>query len=78
MERIIVKESWKDGKHFFTTDHCQEGYDDYTPTTFNIPMNVTPRPSLPSGEVKTKQDIITIFLDDSVEIPNPDPNYQPI
>ena len=68
-------------KFFFSTDHCQElpesdGDHHWVPVTTYLPYKVTPRPSLPDGLVKNKQDYITIFCTGMIEIPNPDPDFQ--
>lgn len=70
-----------ESEYFFSTDHCQGIKDksvhkDFVPTTFHLPMSVTPRPSLPSGRIETVKDLIMIFHSKDREIPNPNPAYQ--
>jgi len=70
---------------FFSTDHIQRyrspigGQIDesFVPCSGSLPIYVVPRPSLPNGLVDTLDKYIQIFHDDEIEIPNPDPNYQP-
>jgi hypothetical protein len=70
---------------FFSTDHIQRyrstiGSDldeHWVPVSGVLPMQVTPRPSLPDGIIETIEEYIMIFHDDEKEIANPDPKFQP-
>lgn len=81
--RIILHTNNDRKEYFFSLDHCQaikapatypQG-GGWVPTTFYLPMNVLSRPSLPSGIVATREDLIAVFYFDGVEIPNPDPRF---
>lgn len=82
---IVIHSNYETGRFFRSTDHCQgvrspSTYPDgFGPCTFHLPHYVTPRPILPSGLVETEADMIAIYFSDCdvVEIPNPDPKYQP-
>ena len=63
-----------DTMQFFVADnHCEEHNlgDAFVPCTYSLPMFVTPRDFLPSGIIKSKEDLVNVFYDDMVEIPNP-------
>ena len=81
-DSIVVHSSQEKGVYFFSTDHCQRlepGQNisnDFVPTTFSIPMNVVPRPALPTGRILDKEDLKLIFYQGKKEIPNPDPKFQ--
>ncbi len=72
-------------EYFFSTDHCQgvdgkgEGTypEGFVPITFTLPMNVSARPSLPSGRVTTVKELLSVFFPWAREIPNPDRRFQP-
>lgn len=83
---VVVHCNDEKKQYFFSTDHCQRVVTDkpslnlqgFVPTTHYFPSSVVPRPSLPSGQITSKQDVITVFYHDYQEIPNPDPKYQPV
>ncbi len=77
---IVIISNMSNKTFFFSTNHCQKHGlgDDYVPCTHTIPNLVTPRETLPSGLIKNVQDLITVFYDDMIEIPNPDQKMQPI
>lgn len=80
---IVIHSNMDQGQFFRSTDHCQgvrspESYPDgYGACTFSFPHHVEPRPILPDGIVASEDDVIAVYFADSVEIPNPDPKYQP-
>lgn len=78
MEKIIVVSNLEKGEYFFTTKHHQEHGlgDEWVAMTTTIPMRVTPREDVPDGVIKNKEQYKKVFEKDSVEIPNPDPEYQ--
>jgi len=67
-------------RYFFSTDHCQgvgkSYYESFVPITVTLPLAVVPRPSLPSGLVKTKADYVRVFCKGDTEIENPEAGYQ--
>lgn len=78
---VIIRRHLNEGsQYFFSTDHCQDTPKDegWVPTTFHLPMHVVRRPSLPSGIIRTAEELVRVFESDSTEIPNPDPRYQPV
>lgn len=80
---VIIHSSRSLGRYFRSTNHMQriESYEKYpagyVPVTFSLPHRVVPRTTLPTGVVETEQDLITIYFADAIEIPNPDPKFQP-
>jgi len=79
MQRITTISNLSLGQFFFTTDHCQKHGlgPDWVPCTATLPMHVVPRLCVPDGIVRTKEDYMKVFYLDSVEIPNPDPTFDP-
>jgi hypothetical protein len=79
MKSIITISNLSTGQYFFTTDHCQEHGlgPDWVPCTATLPMHVVPRPCVPDGIVRTKEDYVNVFYTDDTEIPNPDPTFDP-
>lgn len=84
---IITVSNLDTMEYFFTTDHCQKHGlgDKWVPCTYRLPMQVTPRESLPFGLVTNKEELKTIFYnklpitDQDIfykEIPNPQSEYQ--
>lgn len=69
-----------DNTYFFTKNHCQNHGlgDDFVPCTYYLPMEVTPRESVPDGIVRNVKDLVAVFYFDMNEIPNPDSNMMPI
>lgn len=67
-------------EYFFTTDHCQMvgRTDEYTACTYSIPLRISPREGVEDGHVKNIEQLKEAFYYDMTEIPNPDPNYQPV
>lgn len=87
MNQIIIICNVDTNEYFFTTDHCQPHNlgEQWVSTTNTLPMQVTPRESLPSGIITNKEEYKLIFCrrvpySDIVEyykeISNPDPKYQ--
>lgn len=78
MNRIITIGNLNKKEYFFTTDHCQEHGlgGDWVPVTSALPMHVVKRESLPDGVIRNKEDYKKIFYNDSMEIPNPNPEFQ--
>jgi hypothetical protein len=80
---IVIHSNSDRREYFFSTDHCQGVHASNTypkgfvPTTFHLPHYVVPRPTCPSGWVRTVADVILIYHPGDREIPNPDPSYQP-
>lgn len=76
---ITVISSHETGNYFFSTDHCQEHGlgNSYVPCTYNVPMMVEPRKSVPDGIVKNFEDIKSVFYFDMTEIENPQKKYIP-
>ena len=76
---ITVIASYDARRYFFSTDHYQKhGLDDtYVPVTYTLPIHVLPRPSLPTGIITNVDELKLVFYDEMVEIPNPNPDYQP-
>ena len=76
---IVVIASHDERKYFFSKDHCQNhGLNEtYVPVTHYFPSEVVPRKELPTGHVNNVKDIVSVFYNDMVEIPNPDPKFQP-
>lgn len=81
---VIIMSNMDRGEYFFSTDHCQRIHapetfpsGSWVPTTFYLPQGCVPRPSLPTGLIDSRADIVTIFHQGDREIPNPDPRYQP-
>jgi hypothetical protein len=70
---LITISSFETNKFFFTDNHCQDHGlgETYVPCTYTLPITVVPRPCLPNGIVKTKEDLISIFYTDMQQIPNP-------
>ncbi len=63
---------------FFSTNHGQQDVSkDFVPMTVTLPLEVTPRESLPLGVIETAEDVKKVFHSKEKEIPNPDPNFQP-
>lgn len=60
-------------QYFFANNHCQEHGlgDSFVPCTYRLPIQVEPRDILLSGIINTKEDLVNIFYNDMVEIPNP-------
>jgi hypothetical protein len=79
MQRIITITNLSLGQFFFTTDHCQNHGlgPDWVPCTATLPMHVVPRPCVPDGIVRTKEDYVNVFRSDTIEIPNPNPTFYP-
>lgn len=71
--RITIISNMDTMQYFIADNHCQEHNlgDAFVPCTYRLPMFVEPRKTLPSGVINTKEDLVTIFYDDMVEIPNP-------
>lgn len=79
MKTITIISSLDRKLFFQSTDHCQEHElgSDFIPVTYTLPMQVSPRKSLPNGLIKNLNELISIFYDDMIEIPNPNKNYIP-
>ena len=79
MKTITIISSLDRKLFFQSTDHCQEHGlgNDFIPVTYTLPMQVSPRNSLPNGLIKNLNELISIFYDDMIEIPNPNKNYIP-
>ncbi len=82
--RVIVHVSHKAHQYFFSTHHGQESlapdtypHGDWTAVSIPIPSYVVHRPSLPSGIIESREDVVTVYYSTMTEIPNPDPDYQP-
>lgn len=77
---IITFSNLETREYFFSTDYCQEHGmgDNFVSCAYRIPNYVKPRESRPSGLINSIQDYIDVFLFDLTEIPNPDPQFQPI
>jgi hypothetical protein len=60
MESIITISNLSTGQFFFTTDHCQNHGlgPNWVPCTATLPMHVVPRPCVPDGVVRTKEDYV--------------------
>lgn len=76
---IVVIANHDEGKYFFSTNHCQNHglSEKYVPVTHYFPREVAPRKELPTGKVDNVKDIVLVFYNDMVEIPNPNPEFQP-
>ena len=80
---IVIHSNCARREYFFSTDHCQRAHskepypDGFVPVSFYLPHRVAPRPSLPDGVVRTRQDVVTVYHSEGREIPNPDPIFQP-
>ena len=85
---LIVHHSLKRKQYFFSTDHCQgvklKGNKvvrksiipkDFVPVTYCLPNSVVPRPELPDGIVRTKEDYVKIFCEGETEVLNPESEY---
>lgn len=68
---IVIIFNVETNEFFFTTDHCQETTNEWVPVTYYLPINVKERKELPTGIVKTKEDLVNIFCSDLEEIKNP-------
>jgi hypothetical protein len=72
---IVVCHNINRKEYFFCTHHSGYGLgDDWVPVSFNLPMNVVPRPALPSGLITNLDEYRRIFLADDTEIPHPFPH----
>ena len=80
MQTIVTISNLGDNTFFFSKDHCQEHGlgNEYVPCTHYIPSMVTPRESVPDGVIKNVKDLVAVFYYDMIEIPNPNPNMQPV
>lgn len=80
MQTIVTISNMNDNTFFFSKDHCQEHGlgSNYVPCTHYIPSMVTPRESVPDGVIKNVRDLVSVFYYDMTEIPNPNPNMQPV
>jgi len=76
------------GEYFFSTDRLQPMKDGHTGDQYHfwshyklwvhtLPIKVVPRPTLPSGVVQSKADVVTVYYPNYTEISNPDQAYQP-
>ncbi len=69
---------FSNGKEFFfSTSSGQDVPEGFVQTTITLPLEAKPRPSLPSGVIKTAEDVKKVFAQGEKEIPNPDPSFQP-
>jgi hypothetical protein len=80
MQTIVTISNMDDNTFFFSKDHCQNHGlgNSFVPCTHYIPSMVTPRESVPDGVIKNVKDLISVFYYDMTEIPNPNPNMQPV
>lgn len=76
--QITFISNYEKGVYFFSTDHSQDHGlgDDFIPCSRCFPFYVVPRESVPDGIVDTLEKFKSLYKE-LVEIPNPDPRYQP-
>ena len=79
MKTITIISSLDRKLFFQSTDHCQEHGlgGDFIPVTYTLPMQVSPRNSLPNGLIRNLDELISVFYDDMTEISNPNKNCIP-
>jgi len=78
-KRYTIVSNRERAEFFFARFHSNYNLgDEWVPVSFSLPMSVVPRPSLPTGIVKTIEQHNMIFFSDSKQIPHPKPEMDQV
>jgi len=71
LNHISIISNSDTNEFFVSNQHCDYDLPGFVPVTYSLPMEVAPRETLPSGIVKTLEDVIGVFYSDMKKIENP-------